>query len=160
MTPQIKQTSMANVKTIVTVEADEATTCSDDNCSTFSHSSETNNFKLVVFDRNILALVFFLALFLLSITMVHWYIYAVLILLSFNNWWKYFSGWSHNLPYYLPSSEEWRHFPKRLGNPYGGSLYLTHFLASSFTILKARKGRWYQRKRNEWNLHTLILLLT
>ena len=111
---------MAKVMTIVSMEAGE-TRCSVENSSTRSGSFETtNNFKLIVFDRNTLALIFFLALFLLIITLVrnfNFVLHRKLIKIFFRL-----------VSYYsILSALRWRHFTQKVGE----SLCITHFLVSS-----------------------------
>ena len=111
---------MAKLKTIVSMEAGEAR-CSVDTSSTRSGSFETtNNFKLIVFDRNTLALIFFLALFLLSITLVRSFnfVFHLKLMKIFFRLVSYYS---------ILSALRWRHFTQKVGE----SLCLTHFLVSS-----------------------------
>ena len=111
---------MAKLKTIVSMEAGQ-TRCSVDESSTRSGSFETtNNFKLVVFDRNILAIIFFLALFLLSITLVRSFnfVFHQKLMKIFFRLVSYYS---------ILSALPWRHFTQKVGE----SLCRTHFLVSS-----------------------------
>ena len=116
---------MAKVKTIVRMEADEAI-CSFDESSIRSGSFETtNNFRLIVFDRNILAVIFFLALFLLSITLVRSF-----DLVFHQKLMKIF--FRLVLHYSILSAHQWRHFTQKVGE----YLCLTHSPAFSTAKLK------------------------
>ena len=94
---------MAKVQTIVTMEA-------DDDSSRCSQSLED------FFD--ILALLFSLALFLMSMTLVHSFDFPS------KQMEKYSSGWPPIIPYFLPSTggSIQDPLPRRLGNPYVSSL--------------------------------------